>query len=303
MKSSFPYNSLNRYMRKKYGEKIMRIPLDMQQPCPHRVAHGGCTFCLPESYVPTVINEEERLAGQLIRGAEKCRQKYHAHKFVAYFQSGTNTAGSPEQLEKAYMYAANFPGVVAVSISTRPDYLSEEICEVIKRVIRKVDVWIELGVQTLNDATLQRVNRGHTAACALEAIEHSKEIGAAHVVAHIILGLPGDTQLNMRETVQGIADAGADGIKIHHLHVVRDTLLENEWREGKIKVFRENEYVECVVDILQHTYPHLVIHRLVGAAPDSLLVAPRWQSSTDQIVQKIQREMITRKTYQGVYAV
>lgn len=282
-----------------YGEKSVRIPLDLHRPCPHRVENNGCTYCLPESFVPTATSEEGSLLDQLTRGADRARKKYHAYKFIAYFQAGTNTAGTVEECEKAYTTAAHFPGVVAVSISTRPDYLDKEICDVITRLTREIDVWIELGVQTLNDATLQRINRGHTAECALHAINQVKELGVKHVVAHMILGLPGDSQADMHKSMKGVIDAGADGIKIHHLHVVRNTPMEEEWEKGMIKVFTENEYIDCVIDILEHIPDNIVIHRLVGAAPDALLVAPRWESSTQQIVQKIQKEMTARETRQG----
>lgn len=294
-----PYTSLNSYLLRTFGEKVERLPIDLHHPCPHRVETGGCTFCAPASYTSPYIKDTHTITTQLSQGIVHRGTPRGVTKYIAYFQSGTNTAGPVEELQQAYETAANFPGVVAVSISTRPDYLSDDICAVIHALTTCTQVWIELGVQSLHDASLQRVRRGHSAACALDAIARARECGVQHVVAHMILGLPGESHDDMIASIHGVVAAGAQGLKLHHLHVVRDTPLADEWARGHVPVMSEEEYIACVCEMLAHIPPEIVIHRLAGAAPEEMLCAPQWATPHHILVQNIQKECRHKRISQG----
>ena len=296
-----PYYSLNTFLRETYGEKIVRVSVNLDNPCPnHAGNNSGCIFCLPESYgqpnnvtIPTISKQIDLR----IESVKKFYKK--TKKFIAYFQSGSNTFGAPEELENAYKEALTHKEIVAISISTRPDCFSEEILKVIEKLCEKNDVMVELGVQSMHDKTLDFINRGHTNADSVDAIKKLKKIGVKNIVAHVILGLPEESEQQMHETFSFFSGLGVDGFKIHHLQVIKNTVLEKMWQEGQINLFDFENYKRLVVDILEKVSPEIVIHRLFGSSGEKFLLAPKWDLHKSVIQQRILDEFKKRETFQG----
>ena len=296
-----PYFSLNDFCRKRFGEKVVRVPLSLRRTCPNRTdGRTGCIFCLPESYEPPTEFTAGTVTEQLRRGMERLGKFYKARKFIAYLQSGSNTAGPPDELAQAYREALAPDEVVALSISTRPDCFSRDILEVIKALSAEHEIWVELGVQTAHDKTLRLLNRGHDNAASGDAIAKLREIGVSHIVAHMILGLPGETEEQMHESFALFSRCGVHGFKIHHLQVIRGTPLEQEWRAGRIHVSEFDDYARLVVDVLERVPAGKVIHRLFGSVPERYLLAPRWPGRKARQLQRIVREFKQRRTFQGM---
>jgi len=295
-----PYYSLNAFLRETYGEKVVRVSVSRHCQCPNRAdGNEGCIFCLPESYEPPAEFVEGSVLEQLDRGIKKMGELYKAKKFIAYFQSGSNTFGHPTELEIDFKEALEHKDIVALSISTRPDCLSKGILAVIEKLCEKNDIWVELGVQSMHNETLEFINRGHTNAESTNAVKKLLEVGVKHIVAHVILGLPGETEEQMHETFSFFQEADVHGFKIHHLQVIKNTPLEKMWNEGKIKILDFQNYSRLVVDILERISPEIVIHRLFGSAAEKYLVAPNWNMNKPKIQQGILDEFKVRQTYQG----
>jgi radical SAM superfamily enzyme len=320
-----PYYSLNAYLRARFGEKVVRVPLSLHRACPNRVGgRTGCLFCLPESYAPGSTETAGSIAEQLDRGIARLGPRAHAHKFIAYLQSGSNTHGPPDALEYAYTESLAHDDVVALSISTRPDCLSDEILRVIAMLAEQHEIWVELGVQSVHDETLGRVHRHHDVACSFAAIAALQQAGITHLVLHMIIGLPGESDADMHESFRRFSAAGRAptgptglragndvalapagrpmpslGFKIHHLQVIRGTPLEQLWRDGEVSTFTLDEYAELVVSILEHVPSEVVIHRLFGAVPARYLCAPTWPGTKSAHQQRIVDEFTRQGTWQG----
>jgi len=295
-----PYYSLNQFLRRQFGEKVVRVSVNLHQPCPNRDdGNPGCIFCLPESYEPLSGQCTESIPEQVSRGSALLSKFYRARKFMAYFQSGSNTAGPVALLDAAYREALACEHVVGISISTRPDCLSPEIVDVLKKLAQEYTVWVELGVQTCHDDSLALLNRGHDTACSARAIDTLLNAGINHIVAHMILGIPNETEEQMHQSFTYFSNHGIHGFKIHHLHVVKGTPLEKMYINGDFSVLSLDEYARVVVDILEHTPPDKVIHRLFGSTANDYLIAPVWPGKKAQQLQRILKEFKNRNTWQG----
>lgn len=295
-----PYHSLNLYLRRQFGEKVIRVPVNLHRVCPNReYGNHGCIFCLPESYEPSAELTAGSVTEQLARGTRRLGSFYRAEKFIAYFQSGSNTAGPADQLEQAYRDALAFEHIVGISISTRPDCFSPEILGIIKTLADTHTVWVELGVQSAHDETLSRLNRGHDTACSAAAVRLLLDAGVEHIVAHMILGLPGETEEQMHESFRFFAGCGVHAFKIHHLQVIRNTPLEQLYTRGEAAVPGLDEYARLAVDILERVNPGIVIHRLFGSVPERYLLAPVWPGGKAEQLQRILKEFKDRNSWQG----
>ncbi len=292
MTSVLPYTSLREYLRQRYGAKVVRIPLTLHRVCPQRAAgRPGCLFCLPAAYEPPAAQQHGTAIEQLQRGIAQARAHGRATKFVAYLQSGSNTHGDPAVLRCDYEALLAQPDVVALSIATRPDCLDDAIMAVLAALSRQHDLWVELGVQTLHERSLAWLQRGHDAACVLDAVRRLREAGIAHIVAHLILGLPGETTDDMHASVRGCVGAGAHGLKLHHLQVMRDTPLEVEWRAGRVPTLTLDAYATVVAALLTRVPRATVIHRLCASAPAQYLCAPLWPGTKMEHVAAIMRAL------------
>ncbi|MCX7001993.1 MAG: TIGR01212 family radical SAM protein [bacterium] len=292
MTSVLPYTSLSEYLRQRHGAKVVRIPLTLHQVCPQRAAgRPGCLFCLPAAYAPPAAQQQGTAVEQLQRGIAQARARGRATKFVAYLQSGSNTHGEPAALRRVYEALLAQPDVVALSIATRPDCLDDAILAVLADLSRQHDLWVELGVQTLQERSLTWLQRGHDAACARDAVRRLREIGIAHIVAHLILGLPGETIDEMHASVRGCVHAGVHGLKLHHLQVMRDTPLEAEWRAGRVPTLTLDAYATVVAALLARVPREIVIHRLCASTPAQYLCAPLWPGTKTEHLAAIMRAL------------
>ena len=292
MTAVLPYTPLNDYLRQRYGAKVRRIALTRHSGCPNRAAgRSGCVFCLPAAYEPAAPLQQGTVVEQLQRGITRARTRYAGVKCIAYLQSGSNMHGDPAALRTLYEALLAPPEVAALSIATRPDCIDDDILGVVAALSRTRDIWVEVGVQTLHDRSLAWLQRGHDAACARTALHRLRDAGITHVVAHLILGIPGETQADMRASVQGCVQAGAQGLKMHQLQVLRDTPLEAEWRAGRVPTLTLDAYAAAAATALAGLPRDIVLHRLCADAPAQYLCAPLWPGGKAEHVAAILRAL------------
>ena len=226
------------------------------------------------------------------------RERYKAEKFLAYFQAYTNTYGPVERLKDLYDTALSIPEVIGLDIGTRPDCTADDVLDLIETYTDRTEVWLEYGLQTSHDRTLKAINRGHDYAAFVDAMNRSQGRGLK-ICVHVILGLPGETREDMMETAKRLGQMEFHGIKIHLLHIMRNTIMNHQYEKGEIQLLSLPEYASLVVDFLEYIPPHVTIHRLTGDAPPSVLVAPEWCLNKTRVLQTIRNEMQRRNFRQG----
>lgn len=290
------YYSLNRYLQDTFGEKVYKIALDGGFTCPNRdgtKGTGGCIFCSGAGSGEFAGSPEDSVTVQIEKGKGLLEGKIKNGKYIAYFQAYTNTYAPPEKLRRLYEEAISHPDIVALSIATRPDCLPGEVLLLLEEMNRRKPVWVELGLQTIHERTAEYIRRGYPLAAYDEAVKKLKEIGV-QVVVHVILGLPGETAEEMKETVSYVGGSGADGIKLQLLHVMRGTDLEKDYREGKFRVMEMEEYVDLVADCIALLPERMVIHRMTGDGARKDLVAPLWSTDKKRVLNALHRALECR---------
>jgi radical SAM protein (TIGR01212 family) len=301
---SDPYSycrTFNNYLRETLGGRVYRVPLDAGFTCPNRDgvrAFGGCTFCDERGSGAPTIEQALSIKNQLETGIERIRKRYKANKFMAYFQAFTNTYGPEGVLRELYDAGLDHPEVVGLCIGTRPDCLNDNILDLLEEYHKKTFLFLEVGVQTVHNRTLEAINRGHTAEEFFDCIERVKSRGM-HVATHLIFGLPGESEADMMETVRQIAPLKLDAVKIHQLCIYKGTPMEQDYRRGELKTLEEEDYVRLVADSLEMLDPETVIMRLVAEGSRDEIVAPEWAFDKEKTMWKIEAEMLRRQTVQG----
>jgi len=294
------YRKLSDYFKERYGTRVQRIPIFAGFTCPNRdgtKGKGGCIFCdVTGSGFAAFRNLP--IKEQVAKWKEIYKRKYKKVKFFAYFQAFTNTYAPVEVLRKKYSQALIDDEIIGLDISTRPDALPEEVLDLLEEFREKVEVHLELGLQTANYKTLKTLNRGHTLAEFIDATVRAKKRNF-EIVAHVIVNLPWDDIEDVIETAKIISSLGIDGVKIHSLYIVKNTPLEKMYKEGKVKMGTLEDYIERVITFLEYLSPSIVIHRLVADPPHEGTVFGNWGLSKNQIVNLIEKEMEKRNTYQG----
>lgn len=294
------FYSFNDYLQNKYGERVQRLSLNAGFTCPNRdgkIGSEGCIYCNDEGFSP-FANACLSLRQQIKRSIGYASKRYKAKKFIAYFQNATNTYAPLSRLKKAYDIIKEFPDIVGLYISTRPDCIDERRLDLIQSYRKDYDVWIEYGLQSAHDRTLRFLNRGHTVHDFVKAAELTAQRNIK-VGAHVILGLPGETRADMLKTADKVAKLPVSGIKFHMLHVLKDTKLEEYYKEGRIQLLTFKEYVDTVCDFLEIVNPKCVVFRLVSDASDDYLVAPEWINRKSEVINAIKNEFKRRGTRQG----
>lgn len=294
----FPFNE---YLREHFPYKVHKIPLHAGFTCPNRdgrAGMGGCTYCINESFSPNVNEKHIPVKEQIEKGKAFHKKRCGAEKFIAYFQSFSNTYADVETLRSCYEEALSDKDVVGISIGTRPDCISDDILSLIDGYTKKYHVWIEYGLQSIHDETLRRVNRGHDYHTFLDAITRTKKT-CIRICVHVILGLPGETREDMMETAGAVAEMGIQGVKLHHLYVAKNTALAEEYFKGGIQTLDMNAYIRLAADFLERIPPDVTIQRLVGDTHGNFLVSPVWKASKAEITAGITKELERRGTYQG----
>lgn len=292
------YNSFNTHLREKFGGKVYKISLDAGFSCPNREQGGGCIYCDSTGSGTGAFSRNIPVQEQMRAGIERYRKKYRADKFIAYFQAFTNTYLPVDELKNRYDSALGFDEVVGLFIGTRPDCIDEAKLALIEQYTNRYYVWIEYGMQSSHDRTLAIINRGHTVADLVRAVEMTKNRGI-HICVHVILGLPGESHDDMMETACAVAKMGVDGIKIHLLHVVKGSPLEELYYRGELALMDKATYVNTVCDFLERLPENILIQRLTGERHPDILVAPTWCLDKSMVLNEIQAELVWRDSYQG----
>jgi radical SAM protein (TIGR01212 family) len=283
------------FLRERYGEALYRVPLDLGLSCPNRRADGagGCTYCAPRRCA-----SPPPLAEQIERGIRGARERYGAAAFMAYFQAFTSTHAPAAVLRPLFAEALAGGQFRAVTIATRPDCLPEETLDLLAELAATYDLWVELGVQTLHDRTLEAIRRGHDSACSEQAVRALAARGIP-VVPHLILGLPGEEMEQYRETARRLAGWPCAGVKIHNLHIVAGSELAEAWKAGLVRLLDEHEYAAALIEVLRRLPPSWPILRLSSDTPRDQLLAPRWWFGKAQFRQYIERRMREQGWRQG----
>lgn len=287
------YYSLNQYLKDTFGEKVYKLALDAGFTCPNRdgtLGTGGCIFCSGAGSGDFAECRNLSVTEQIARGKKRLEKKIKSGKYIAYFQAFTNTYAPVEKLRNVYEEALMQPDVVAISIATRPDCLPHDVIDLLAELNRIKPVWVELGLQTIHEKSAEYIRRGYPLAVYDDAVRKLKNAGLT-VITHIILGLPGETEEEMKQTVSYVGAGGADGIKLQLLHVIYGTDLEKEYLAGKFRTLELDEYVRLVADCLELLPKNMVIHRMTGDGDKRTLVAPMWSADKKRVLNALMGEI------------
>lgn len=288
-------------MQARYGERVHKIAIDAGFTCPNRdgsIGRGGCTFCNNVSFSPNGRNPR-RIAEQIESGRRVIRKRTGATKYIAYFQAYTNTYADTQDLSRLYGQALNEPDIIGLDVGTRPDCVPDEVLDLLAGYQQQgYEVWLELGLQSAHDATLNRVNRGHGFAEYRQATLKARSRGIK-VCTHLILGLPGETTEHHIASLDRVLELGVDGLKLHPLHVVKGTQLANEWRRGDYQPLTMDQYVSDVIELVNRTPANVVFHRLTGTASSDVLLAPGWCEKKWPVLNRIATALAARPQQLG----
>lgn len=294
------YYPLSEYLKGLFGCKVFKVTVNAGFSCPNRDGTkraGGCVYCEPATLAPKDYSGAMDVSSQIDAGIERVRSRHRAEKFIAYFQVNTNTHAPAGFLRSLYFEALR-PDIAGIAISTRPDCVNEDVVGLFAELKEKTHLWVELGLQTANDRTLEAINRGHTASDFEDAAVRLASRGI-DVTAHVIVGLPGEDKTDSLYTMEFLSRLPVRGIKFHQLQVIKGTRLERMYLNGEVRVLSLDEYASTVADCLEVLPPDLVIHRLSGDVPKSFLVAPEWGANKFMITERILGFLKDKDTFQG----
>ena len=296
------YHTWNYYLRNTFGEKIFKVSINAGFTCPNidgKVAYGGCTYCSKEGSGDFAGNPKDDLIKQFKEIKEMMLKKWPNAKYIGYFQAYTNTYAPLDVLKEKYETILDQEDVVGLSISTRPDCLEDDVVEYLSELNERTNLWVELGLQTIHDSTSKIINRGHDYKTFLEGVEKLKAKNIK-IVVHIINGLPGEDYNMMMETAKAVADLNVHGIKIHLLHVIKDTPMARMLQKNMMTLMTQEEYVNLVCDQLEILPPEMIIHRLTGDGKKEDLVGPLWSLKKWEVLNAIDDTLKSRNSYQGI---
>lgn len=295
------YHSWNYYLRHTFGEKLCKVPINAGFTCPNIdgcAGYGGCSYCSASGSGDFAGNPCEPIAVQYEKGLAVMQAKWQDARGIAYFQAHTNTYAPVETLRAVYGEALKLPELAGISIATRADCLPPEVLELLSELNQRTFLTVELGLQTVSDETAKRIGRGHDYAAFLEGFTALKQRGIK-VCVHIIDGLPGEDRAQMLDTAREMARIKPDFLKIHLLHIMKQTRLAEEYQRGEFEALTFDEYVHIVCDQLELLPPEMVIQRLTGDAPRSELIAPLWSTDKKRVLNAIDSELQKRNSFQG----
>lgn len=295
------YNAFLDYSRARFGERVQKVSVDAGFTCPNRdgtKGYAGCTYCNNISFVPPYVHPGMSIADQISAGVEFLSRRYNANKFIAYFQAYSNTYAPLKHLQKLYEEALLHPQVIGLSIGTRPDCIDEEKIAYLHELAKDYYITVEYGAESIYDDTLEKLNRQHTFQDWVDAVQMTTEKGI-FISSHVILGLPGETREQMLHTAEVISKYPIDYLKIHHLHIVKKTILASQYLKNPFPLFNYREYLDVVVEFLQRLHPDIKIQRLVGETHPKHLIGPHWGLRVATILKHIEEEMDKKDLWQG----
>lgn len=291
------YISMGTWIRQRLGGRVQKIAVNAGFTCPNRdgsVGTGGCVFCNNEAFNPSYCDPHLSVREQIEAGKRFFAHKYPNARYLAYFQAFSNTYAPLTHLKQLYEEALSVEGVVGLVIGTRPDCVDAPLLEYLGELSKQVFVLIEYGVESCNDDILRRIHRGHSFACSQEAIRRSHEAGV-YVGAHVILGLPGDTQEIWRQQAEAISALPIDVLKIHQLQIIKGTPLAHDYAKKPFHLFTADEYVRTLAQYIRHLRSDIVLERFVSESPARLLVAPKWGLKPQVIVERVNHLLATEE--------
>lgn len=293
------YRKLSTYLKEKYGVRVHKIGVDAGFSCPNRdgtISQAGCIYCNNAAFsFHSRQTTPPPLAAQIETGIAAARQRFKAKKFILYFQAYTNTYGPLTELKEKYDIINQYSDIIGLAIGTRPDCINEAALNLISSYRDRYNVWLEYGLQSSHNQTLQAINRGHTYEDFLQAVNQTRQY-KLNICAHMILGLPGESQEMILATARELARLKINSVKIHPLHIIRGTPLEQLFREGKYQPLTYNSYLDLLAEFISRLWPQTTIQRLSASCPRELLITPSWlaqRHSTDNDLERI----LTQKGY------
>ena len=299
--SGLRYYKYSHFLKSNFGKRVHRVTVDGGFTCPNvdgTVAVGGCVYCDNRSFSPNRREARISVTHQVSKGIEIIDSAYEPDAYLAYFQAGTNTYAGVEKLRRLYDEAIANPKTIGLIVGTRPDCVPDEVLDLLESYAKRMFVSVEYGLQTIHDRSLVWMNRGHDSACFFEAVDRTIGRGI-DICAHVIMGLPGESTEDMMATINALAQTPVDGVKIHNLHVVKDTPLEEQYARGEVPILERDEYLDLLIRWLERLPQRMVIHRVTGDAPRDYLIAPQWVHRKAEFLQLLDAEMTRRNTYQG----
>lgn len=297
------YNEFGQWLKAKLGMKVQKISINAGFTCPNRdgsVGIGGCTYCNNQTFNPSYCRTEKSVTQQLEEGKQFFSRKYPEMKYLAYFQAYTNTYGALSELKRKYEEALNVDGVIGIVIGTRPDCMPDALLDYLEELNRRTFFIVEYGIESTDDKVLQRINRGHDFACTADAVRRTHERGIL-TGGHIILGLPGESHESLMKTAETLSSLPLDTLKIHQLQLIRGTRMAEEYfaTPSDFHLFTVDEYIDTVIDFIEHLRPDIILERFVSQSPASLLAVPGWGLKNYEFVEKVRRRMEERDARQG----
>lgn len=293
------YHTLNYYYKNKYGKKTFKVSLNGNFSCPNKEKNGhGCIFCSRLGSGDFAGNQNEDLVTQFTKIKEIMEKKWPNSYYIGYFQANTNTYAPLNELKEKYETILKIPNVIGLNIATRSDAISLECYDYLEELNKKTNLTIELGLQSIHEKTLKLINRGHDLKNFEKAVKELQKRNI-EVVVHIINGLPGETKEDMLETVKYLNNLKVNGLKIHMLHIIKDTDLADYYQQHKFHILTKEEYIDIVISQLELLNPQIVIHRITGDPKKEDLITPTWLLKKFCVLNDIDKEMVKRNTYQG----
>lgn len=297
------YNDFSAWLSTLFPYKVQKISLNAGFTCPNRdgtVGYGGCTYCNNQTFNPAYCRTEKSVTEQLEEGKQFFARKYPDMKYLAYFQAYTNTYGELQELKRKYEEALQVPDVVGIVIGTRPDCMPDELLDYLEELNRRTFLIVEYGVESTDNATLKRINRGHTFEAAEEAIRRTAEKGI-RVGVHIILGLPGETNEQLILQAGVLSSLPITTLKLHQLQLIKGTRMAAEFEKQPedFHLYTADEYIDLVIDYVEHLNPRIVLERFVSQSPKELLIAPDWGLKNHEFTDKVRKRMRERDSWQG----
>ena len=293
----------NTYFQNRYGHRVHKITLDTGLHCPNRdgtLSTTGCIYCNIKGSGTGQLNKGVSITQQIENGLKYVKKRYKAKKFIAYFQSFTNTYGPFEKLKSLYETALAYPDMIGLAIGTRPDCVDGPILDLLEGYARDYLIWLEYGLQSVHDRTLQLINRGHDVQCYIDAVNATKNRNIK-ICTHLIFGLPGENKQDMLDSAKLMTDLKIDGVKIHLLYVVKNTPMAAMYESGQYTCLTQDEYVDIVCDFLEQLPPEIVVQRITSDPHPYELLAPAWALQKKETIEQIKNRLAHRDTWQGKY--
>lgn len=296
------YNNYNQHLRDIFGAPIQKISINAGFTCPNRDGTkgvGGCTFCNNVSFSPEYCLPTKDVVTQMKEGIDFF-SRYQGQKYLAYFQSFTNTYSSLSTLKKYYESIFELDNVIGIVVATRPDCVDSYLLDYYQDIAKEKYVMIEYGIESTSDVTLQRINRGHTYSDSIRAVEETHKRGI-NVGAHLILGLPGERETDFISHAKKINELPLDMLKLHQLQIVKGTVLEKQWQNGSadLMTFTMNEYIDLCIRFLEQLKPTIGIERFISQSPKDLLIYPDWGVKNFEFIAKLQKRMVELNAFQS----